>query len=57
MTEIKTVSYVHVGGRLVNTEDLTAEQKKELGTWLRVTYLNALFAGKAKFRRAEQTGK
>ncbi len=26
--EIKTVSYVHVGDKLVNTQDLDSEQKK-----------------------------
>jgi hypothetical protein len=47
--EIKTRSFVHVGDKLVNTQDLTPEQKKKLATWIKVTYLNALFAGKAKF--------
>ena len=48
--EIKTVSYVHVGNKLVNTDDLNAEQKKRLGTWLKTTYLNELFAGQAVFK-------
>ena len=48
--EIKTVSYVHVGDQLVNTDDLSREQKKELATWLKVTYLNTLYQGKAVFR-------
>lgn len=47
--EIKTVSYVHVGDRLVNTEDLDAEQRKRLGTWLKTTYLNTLYQGQAVF--------
>lgn len=51
--EIKTISYVHVGDRLVNTEELNAEQKKRLGTWLKTTYLNALFQGQAVFRPLE----
>ena len=45
--EIKTVSYVHVGDKLVNTQDLDSEQKKRLGTWLNTTLLNSLFQGKA----------
>ena len=48
--EIKTVSYVHVGDQLVNTDDLSREQKKELATWLKVTYLNTLYQGKAVCR-------
>lgn len=46
---IKTVSYVHVGDHLVNTEDLNAEQTRTLATWLKSTYLNALFQGRAEF--------
>lgn len=52
-TEIKTVSYVHVGDRLVNTADLTGEQRRELATWIKVTYLNTLYQGKAVFRVRE----
>lgn len=50
---IKTVSYVHVGDKLVNTDDLNAEQKKKLGTWLKTTYLNNLYAGQATFHSLE----
>ena len=52
--EIKTVSYVHVGDKLVNTQDLDSEQKKRLGTWLKPTYLNALFQGQAVFQPLEE---
>ena len=52
--EIKTVSYVHVGYKLVNTQDLDSEQKKRLGTWLKTTYLNALFQGQAVFQPLEE---
>lgn len=52
--EIKTVSYVHVGDKLVNTQDLDSEQKKQLGTWLKTTYLNALFQGQAVFQPLEE---
>lgn len=47
--EIRTVSYVHVGDKLVNTDDLDAEQKKRLATWAKTTYLNAMFQGRAVF--------
>lgn len=49
---IKVVSYVRVGGELVNTEDLSPERKRELATWLTCTYMNHLFAGKATFHPA-----
>lgn len=51
---IKTVSYVHVGNDLVNTDDLTPEQKVQLGTWLKTTYKNELYAGKAAFFPAKK---
>lgn len=47
--EIKTVSFVHIGDELVNTDDLDDEQRRRLATWLKTTYLNALFQGKAEF--------
>ena len=47
--KIKVVSYVHVGDQLVNTEDLDPERKRQLATWIKCTYLNALYKGKAKF--------
>lgn len=47
--KIKVVSYVHVGDQLVNTEDLDPERKRQLATWIKCTYLNALYAGKVKF--------
>ncbi|MBD5154318.1 MAG: hypothetical protein HDT15_04385 [Oscillibacter sp.] len=50
--EIKTVSYVHVGDKLVCTDDLTPEQKVRLGTWLKTTYLNNLYRGQAVFKPA-----
>ncbi len=51
--KIKVVSYVHVGDQLVNTEDLDPERRRQLATWLKCTYLNALFEGKAKFYQTE----
>ena len=52
--KIRTVSYVRVNGELVEFEKLTPEQKRKAATILKVNYLNALFAGKAEFRAAEQ---
>lgn len=53
--DIKVVSYVHVGDKLVKTDDLNEEQKEELATELAIGWLNGLFAGKAVFRRKENT--
>ena len=47
--EIRTVSFVHIGDELVNTDDLDDEQRRRLATWLKTTYLNTLFQGKAEF--------
>lgn len=47
--KIRTESFVHVGDKLVNTKDLNDDQRRRLATWLRITYLNALFEGKATF--------
>lgn len=47
--EIRTVSLVHIGDELVNTDDLDDDQRRRLATWLKTTYLNTLFQGKAKF--------
>lgn len=51
--EIKTVSFAHVGGKLVNTDDLDDDLRRRLATWLKTTYLNALFRGKAEFFEVE----
>ena len=47
--EIKTVSFVHIGDELVNTDDLNDDKRRRLATWLKTTYLNTLFQGKAEF--------
>ena len=56
--EIRVESYVHVGDQLVNTRDLTHEQKVQLAGWIKLTYCQALYRGKAVFSLAEneQTG-
>ncbi len=55
--KIKVVSYVHVGDQLVNTDNLDAEQKRRLATWIKCTYLNALYEGKARFYPVEEEDK
>ena len=52
--KIKVVSYVHVGDQPVCTDDLDPERKRQLATWLKCTYLNALFEGKARFYPVEE---
>lgn len=47
--EIRTASFVHIGDELVNTDDLDDDQRRRLATWLKTTYLNTLFQGKAEF--------
>ena len=53
LEDIKVISYVHVGDKLVNTEDLTPEQRQRLANWLKAEWLNGLFQGRAVFRPAE----
>ncbi len=50
--EIRTASYVHVGDKLVCTDDLTQDQKCKLATELKVEWMNALFRGQAEFYAA-----
>ena len=53
MAEIKTVSYVHVGDRLVCTDELTQEQRVRLATKLKVEWMNAMSRGQAEFYAAQ----
>lgn len=50
--KIKVISYVRVGEELVETSQLSPENKQRLATWLKTTYLNNLYAGRAVFRLA-----
>lgn len=52
LEDMKAVSYVHVGDKLVNTEDLDPEQRKRLATELAIGWLNGLFKGEAVFFRS-----
>ncbi len=47
--DMKAVSYVHVGDKLVNTDELDPEQKKRLANALAVEWMNGLFRGQAVF--------
>lgn len=47
--KIRTVSYIHVGHRLVDTETLNDQQKAYVATLLNQRFMNALFRGKAEF--------
>ena len=38
-----------MGDELVTTDDLSDDQRRRLATWLKTTYLNTLFQGKAEF--------
>lgn len=52
---IAAESYVRINGKLTNTKELSVDQRKKLATWIKLTYLNSLFAGKAKFYSSEST--
>ena len=54
--EIRTASFVHIGDKLVNTDDLDDDQRRRLATWLKTTYLNTLFQGKAEFFESSGAG-
>ena len=47
--KINVVSYIHVGDKLVNMDDLNEQQKQYVATLLNQRYMNALFRGKAVF--------
>lgn len=55
--EIRTVSFVHIGDELVDTDELNDDQRRRLATWLKITYLNTLFRGKAEFFAQDTAGK
>ena len=51
-------AYVNTAdGGEVDVDTLTAEQKREFATQMKITYLNALFRGQAVFRRADEGAK
>lgn len=47
---IRVESFVTIDGKEVNIDTLSPEKRSEIGATLKVTYLNAMFRGKAVFR-------
>ncbi|MGM9562489.1 MAG: hypothetical protein ACI3VQ_00235 [Faecousia sp.] len=47
--EIRTVSFVRVGGELVRFDSLPQELRRKAATKLKTTYLNELYRGTAVF--------
>ena len=47
--EIKCISYVHMGERLVRFDELTERQRAAASQELLVRYMNELYRGKAVF--------
>ncbi|BAK99383.1 hypothetical protein OBV_21850 [Oscillibacter valericigenes Sjm18-20] len=47
---IRVEAFVTVDGQEVNIDTLPQEKRSDIGAALKVTYLNALFRGKAVFR-------
>lgn len=54
---IRVEAFVTVNGQKVNIDTLSQEKRSEIGAVLKVTYLNALFRGKAVFRIEEESNK
>ncbi len=50
---IRVEAFVTVNGQDVNIDTLSKEKRSEIGAVLKVTYLNALFRGKAVFHIEE----
>lgn len=50
---IRAEAFVTIHGQEVNIETLPEEKRSEIGAELKVTYLNALFRGKAVFHIGE----
>ena len=48
--QIRTVSYVRKGEGLAEISGLPEEEKKRVAAWLKCTYLNTMFQGRAVFQ-------
>lgn len=46
---LRVEAYITVDGKVTNVDTLTESQRERLGTWLKATYLNELFGGRAQF--------
>ena len=53
--ELTVRAWVHKDGRLVNVDTLPPEDRVELATQLKVTWLNTLYQGRAVFTAATDT--
>lgn len=54
---IRVEAFVTINGQDVNLDTLPKEKRSMIGAALKVTYLNALFRGKAVFRIGENEKK
>lgn len=54
---IRVEAFVTINGQEVNIDTLSKEKRSEIGAALKVTYLNALFRGKAVFHIGENEEK
>ena len=52
--KIKTRAFVHKGGELVDVDTLSPEDRQEVATQLALNWFNALYAGRAEFRRTSE---
>lgn len=48
------MSYVYMGETAVPAQTLEDGQRRQLGTWLKERYLNALFQGQAEIQPTEE---
>ncbi len=51
---IDTASYVCLNGVPVGSKSLTCEQRRKLAEWIKLTYLNEAFRGRAIFRYGKE---
>lgn len=53
-TEIHTVSYIRMNGKLVRFDSLPDDIKRKAATELKIRYLNELYRGQAVFEEAKE---
>lgn len=46
---INVQAFVYINGKEVNLDDLSYAERQEIGTQLKIAFLNSFFAGRAKF--------
>ena len=52
--KITVRTWVHKDGELTEVCELSPDEQKEVATQLKLKWLNALYAGKAKFEKAPE---